>query len=148
MASKRTKTGHFHQGIFEPQNKKKYLCKRKYAYFRSGWEREFMKYLDESKHVKGWCSECVRIPYVHNGRKTLYYPDFLVVMNSGITKLIEVKPLRQTKPPRKDKRKKVSTLLEETETYRRNLAKWNAAKKFCEARNWEFQILTEKTLTI
>ena len=32
--------------------------------------------------------------------------------------------------------------------YITNQCKWKAAREFCESRNWEFQILTEKELKV
>lgn len=63
------------------------------------------------------------------------------------TYIIEIKPEKQTKPPKKG-RKKTSTYLNEVATYEKNLSKWNQAKQFCESNNIIFKILTEKELGI
>ena len=64
--------------------------------------------------------------------------------------LIEIKPFRQTIDPKTvdhgKKRKK--TILYENLNYIKNIAKWNAAKKWCVKMGYEFTILTEKELGI
>jgi len=139
----------FLKGLYKIQNPRKILCKRKdTCIYRSSWEKTLMVHLDTNDAIKGWCSECVMIPYYFNGKPHRYYPDFLVMDNEGNTKLIEVKPHRQTIPPRKSKKKSKKTNLYEQVTYHKNLAKWEAAKKFCKKRGWEFKIVTEKHMRI
>ena len=60
--------------------------------------------------------------------------------------IIEVKPKRQTKPPKRGKNRR--RYLYEQFTWTKNQAKWAAAKRYCEKRNWEFKIVTEKELGI
>ena len=61
------------------------------------------------------------------------------------TKVLEVKPYKQTiRPEKGNKRKK--TYMQECTTYVVNDAKWKAAKEFCRVKGWEFVILTEKEL--
>ena len=59
--------------------------------------------------------------------------------------IVEVKPLKQTQPPKIPKRKTKSYLYEIRE-WGRNSAKWEAAKDYCEKRGWVFDVWTEKTL--
>jgi hypothetical protein len=63
------------------------------------------------------------------------------------TYVIEVKPLRQTKPPKKKKRVTKSYIYECT-TYAVNQAKWKAADEWCKDHKIEFKIITEKELGI
>jgi len=105
-----------------------------------------MRHLDTSPNIKGWCSECVIIPYIFNGRKHRYFPDFLIIDENNRRVLVEIKPDKQTKLPRKSKTKSKKTMIYESITYHKNLAKWEAAKEFCRKRDWEFKILTEKNL--
>ena len=59
--------------------------------------------------------------------------------------MIEVKPFKQTKPPRK--RKKVTqSYLYECKTYATNQAKWEAADEWCKDKRIEFKIITEREL--
>jgi hypothetical protein len=59
--------------------------------------------------------------------------------------IIEIKPADQTRAPVAG-RKKNSTLIYENKRYIQNMAKWEAAKKWCDKRNYKFLILTEKEL--
>ena len=61
--------------------------------------------------------------------------------------LIEIKPYKQTLPPIKPSRQTKKYLYEAYE-YAKNQAKWKVAKEFCEDRQWEFKVLTEKELNI
>ena len=107
------------------------------------------KYLDLNENVKKWASEELSIPYYsHVDMKwRKYFPDFLceLIEKDGELKtyLIEVKPLKQTKPPVKKTGKKY---LNEMATFSINNSKWEAAKKFCDENGWTFKIITEKEL--
>ena len=61
--------------------------------------------------------------------------------------LVEVKPFRQTKEP-KTQKKITKTYIREVVTWSVNSAKWKAATKFCKDHNWKFMIITEKELKI
>jgi hypothetical protein len=61
--------------------------------------------------------------------------------------LIEVKPEKQCSEPQKGK-KSNKTYLTEMKQWRINNKKWDAAKKFAAEQNWEFKIITQKTLKI
>ena len=62
-----------------------------------------------------------------------------------ITKKFEIKPKKQTQPPKKPKRK-TKKYAQEVATYITNTNKWGAAQKFAEQKEWKFQIWTEETL--
>ena len=64
------------------------------------------------------------------------------------TKIIEVKPKKQTIPPKlkSNGTKPTKRYLTEVMTYGINSAKWKAAKDYCSDRKWEFLIFTEKEL--
>jgi hypothetical protein len=63
--------------------------------------------------------------------------------------LIEIKPFRQTLPPKPSKRKKQSTILEENFNWlKNNQGKWPAAKQYCKKMGWRWCILTEKGIYI
>tara|TARA_Y100001937_G_C7125770_1_gene334848 strand:+ start:570 stop:1004 length:435 start_codon:yes stop_codon:yes gene_type:complete len=136
---------------YKPLNESKYVGDPTNIICRSLWERKVCKYLDTNKNIRKWGSEELSIPYISpvDRRRHLYYPDFIVeVVQKGgglRTKLIEVKPYKQTQEPvRGNKRKK--TYLNECATYLVNTAKWDAAKNFCKKNNWDFVIMTEKDL--
>ena len=137
--------------VYKPINESKYVGDPTNIICRSLWERKVCKYLDTNENISRWGSEEIAIKYFSPGdnRVHRYYPDFIVeaiTPNGGKkTKIIEVKPYKQTIPPEKGKKRK-KTYLNEVTTYMVNEAKWKAAQKFCEKRNWEFVILTEKEL--
>ena len=59
---------------------------------------------------------------------------------------MEVKPKRQTLEPKESKSKRKKTYINEVLTYNKNLAKWKAAKEWCDDRMIEFKIITEEEL--
>ena len=61
--------------------------------------------------------------------------------------VVEVKPYKQTRPP-KTRKRKTKSYLTECVTYAVNQAKWKAAKEFCEDHRIEFKVVTEKDLGI
>jgi len=138
------------KGKFTPKNPKKYKGNSSNIIYRSSWEVRVMKYLDEHPNVIWWGSEELPIPYLSpvDRRVHRYFPDFIVKMcksdGSVMTYIIEVKPEKQTLPPKQ--KRKTKTYLQEAITYEINLAKWEAAREFCKDHGWKFQILTEKEL--
>jgi hypothetical protein len=135
----------FNKGVYNIKNKSKYIGKNTPVY-RSEWERVYMGYLDNSDVVVRWGSESIAIPYrdPHTLKMRKYYIDFVVVLRSGRRILVEIKPFSQTKPPRKTKNKKRSTIIYEERMYKNNQAKWSSAVKYCQSRGWEFKVITEK----
>ena len=61
--------------------------------------------------------------------------------------LVEVKPLKQTKEPKTQKRM-TKRYINEVVTWSVNQAKWKAASEFCKDQNWEFMLNTEKELKV
>ena len=141
------------QGIFIPKNPQKYVGTGPIRYL-SGWELKFFRWADNNPNVLEWASEAVIIPYRSpvDGRIHSYHTDGVVAIresNNVISKyIIEIKPSKQTVAPVATKRKKQKTLVYENVTYAVNTAKWSAAKKWCEEREYKFLILTEKHLNI
>jgi hypothetical protein len=111
-----------------------------------------MKYLDTCESCIQWASEEFYIPYISpiDKRWHRYYPDFLVEFaerdGSRKTSVIEIKPKRETEPPKQKRRTK--RMLAEARTFAINTAKWKAARAFCNERGYAFRILTEKELAI
>lgn len=139
----------YRQGLFRPKNSKKYIG-RTLPVYRSGWELRFFRWCDENNNVLEWASEAVIIPYINplDGKAHRYHTDGIIAIkeNNNISKyIIEIKPSTQTRPPVPGK-KRNSTLIYENKQYIQNMAKWEAAKKWCEKRNYKFLILTEKEL--
>ena len=137
--------------VYKPINESKYVGDPTNIICRSLWERRVCKYMDTNENIVRWGTEEIAIPYISpmDNRVHRYFPDFIakIKTNEGKTKIkvIEVKPHKQTLQPEKKKKTK-RTYLKECTTYSVNVAKWKAAREFCEKRGWEFTILTEKEL--
>ena len=134
------------KGFYKPKNISKYKGDYRKIFHRSGLELRFMRYLDGNDSVLKWSSEEIVIPYRSpiDGKVHRYFPDFWVKTSQGET-LIEIKPKIQTKPPKpKTNRRR---FIREVKAWGVNEAKWKAATTYCEARNWNWQILTEQDLT-
>jgi hypothetical protein len=142
-----------HQGYFKPKFPQKYKGDPTNIIYRSGWELKFMFYVDSHPEIIEWGSEEFFIPYRSpiDNRIHRYFPDFYIKKKSknGVieTIVVEIKPLKQTMEPQRQQ-KKTKRYINEVMTWGINSSKWNAAKRFCEDRNWKFMILTEKELNI
>ena len=141
-----------YKGKYKVKNPQKYIGDSTNVIYRSLMELNFMKWCERSEKVLKWNSEEVVIPYISpmDKKRHRYFPDFLIQTNKGWT-LIEVKPLVQTKPPKKllvEKLtlKKKRRYAHAVKTWLVNEAKWNAAKKVCEVNGWKFELMTEKQL--
>ncbi len=142
-----------YSGNYKVKNRDKYVGAVDKVKYRSLWERKFMVYCDTNPHIVKWNSEEVIIPYYSPIDKKMhkYYMDFLIQTydSEGSIKhtLIEVKPDKQTRPPKMGKTAKSKRrYLREMKTWTVNDAKWKATKEFCADRLWDFKILTEKHL--
>tara|TARA_B110000305_G_scaffold215918_1_gene253868 strand:- start:3739 stop:4230 length:492 start_codon:yes stop_codon:yes gene_type:complete len=133
-----------YSGRYKVKNKEKYQGDASTVVYRSLWERNCMKHFDESNEIKSWSSEEVVIPYIYDVDKRYhrYFMDFKVTWADGKTSLIEVKPNKETTPP-----KKINTrnkkYLNEALTYVKNMNKWEAANEYAKDRGWKFEIWTE-----
>ncbi|ASZ76390.1 head completion protein [Proteus phage PM2] len=140
-----------YKGKFLPVNKDKYKGDWRKITYRSSWEHFFMKWLDNNSDVVSWSSETVIIPYFSNadGKKRRYFMDFWAKFKSGQEFLFEVKPFKETQPPRPPANVTVKAkkrFMEEMYTYQVNSDKWKAAKKLADKMNLQFKIVTERSL--
>ena len=142
-----------YKGRYNPVNPKKYKGNPQNIIYRSLWERKFMVYCDTNDKVLEWGSEEIIIPYISpwDGKVHRYFPDFYIKVkqSSGNLKkfIIEVKPKKQTRPPKPVERK-TKRWIKEVRTFGINEAKWKHATKWCEDNDMEFKILTEEELGI
>jgi hypothetical protein len=141
-----------YKGKYTPENKEKYKGDVWNITYRSLWERKVMRYLDTSPNVIWWSSEETIIPYKGpDGKIHRYFPDFLAQIKKANgeleTVMMEVKPFKETIPPkpRKDGKRTRQAYINEM-IYAKNMSKWEAAKTVCEENGWRFQLLTEKEL--
>ena len=137
---------------YKPENPRKYKGDYRNIICRSSWERKFCRWCDLNESILEWGSEEFFIPYrAPDGRVRRYFPDFIMKVretNGEVkTYVIEVKPDKQTRPPKKRKRVTKSYIYECT-TYAVNQAKWKAADEWCKDHKIEFKIITEKELGI
>jgi hypothetical protein len=142
-----------YKGKFRPKHPKKYRGDPTKIIYRSLWERNCMRYFDDNPNVLKWSSEEVIVPYKSplDGRYHRYFPDFLIRIKNKQgqleTIMIEVKPYKETKEPKPQKRLTKKYLVE-VKTWSINKSKWEAAIEFCKDRKWKFMIITEKELGI
>lgn len=143
----------YKQGYFKPINPSKYRGDPTNIIYRSGWEKLVMISLDKNPNVLEWGSEELVIPYISpiDGKIHRYYPDFLVKVlgkDGNIRhQVLEIKPLSETKPPKK--RKKITeSYVYAVQTWGKNEAKWKAAQEYCLKRGWTFRIVTEEDLRL
>jgi len=145
-----------YKGKYTPVNPRKYRGDPTNIIYRSLWERKLMKVLDMNSDVLEWSSEEIIVPYKSpiDGRWHRYFPDFLVTQREkdGVirTKMIEIKPFKEVTGPTpiNEGNKPTRRYVNEVAKYAINSKKWEAAKSFCEKRNWDFVILTEKELKV
>jgi hypothetical protein len=135
------------KGIYRPSNPKKYVGDPNRIVYRSHLERKFMLYCDRNEDIVNWASEELSISYFNPIDKKWhkYYPDFILKTSKGKKYMIEVKPYRQLSKPKAPK-KKTKSYMRESFEYIKNVAKWNAAKNYCNDNNIEFKFMTEKDL--
>lgn len=144
-----------YKGVYRVINTEKYIGKKTPIY-KSGLERNFMRFCDTNPNILNWQYEEIPIPY-HNpvkkminesrdGINATYYPDFYIKYknSSGVIEeaLVEVKMKNETMPPKIPKR--------QTWQYKRKLfvyaineSKWKQAKKVCDRLGIKFLIITE-----
>ena len=138
---------------YKPSFPKKYKGNANNIICRSSWERRFCHYCDLNENVLEWGSEEFYIPYISpiDKRVHRYFPDYLIKVKEKNNKVksyvVEVKPKKQTRPPKKRKRVTKSYIYE-CQTYAVNQAKWKAANEFCKDNRIQFKIITEDELGI
>lgn len=132
----------FAQGKFTLKNPEKYGGNKTPTY-RSSWEWAFMQFCDNHPSIVQWASESIQIPYKNplTGKASVYVPDFLVVYQgrngSKVAELIEVKPKKETTMENAGKSQVAQARVVV------NMAKWEAASRWCKQNRIKFRIVTE-----
>lgn len=140
-----------YKGFYKVKNVEKYIGDPTTCYYRSLWERKCCTFFDLNDAVLVWKIEPFFIPYMSpvDNRYHRYFVDFYIKMRDRDgniqEKIIEVKPKKQTRPPKQPK-KVTKRFLKEARTWSVNQAKWEAAETFCKKKGWEFVILTEDNI--
>ena len=94
------------KSIFRPTRPRKYSGDVNNIICRSSWETKFCHWCDLNENIIQWGSEEFFIPYrAPDGKARRYFPDFIMKVKENTGKIktyvIEVKPFKQTKPPKK-----------------------------------------------
>ena len=116
-----------YSGTYKVKNKSKYKGDSDNVVYRSMWERHCFVWCDNNPNIKEWSSEEVVIPYFWDIDKRYhrYFMDLKITFTNGQTLLVEIKPEKETKPPKRpDKSKRY---INEAMTYVKNQNKWQAA---------------------
>ena len=141
------------KSLFKPTKPRKYKGDVNNIICRSSREKRFCSWCDLNESIIEWGSEEFFIKYVSpvDNRYHRYYPDFLIKVKESTgqvkTYVIEVKPKKQTRPP-KPRKNVTKSYIYECKTYAVNQAKWEAANEWCKDRKIEFKIVTEQELGI
>jgi len=141
------------KSIYKPEYPKKYQGNPSNIICRSSWERKFCRWCDLNESIVAWGSEEIAVKYYDPVRQRVrsYYPDFIIKVKESTgqikTYIIEIKPKRETMPPKKRSRT-TKSYLNEVYTFATNQAKWKAAQEFCKDNQIEFKIITEDELSI
>ena len=123
-----------YKGKFRPKRPKKYKGDPTQIIYRSLWEKKFMEYCDLTESISQWQSEEFWIPYKSplDNRVHRYFPDFFIKYRDALGKIrnvvIEVKPAKQLKMPKKNPKKRTKSWAYEVQTYVVNQAKFKAAE--------------------
>lgn len=136
-----------YKGKYTVKKPEKYVGDPKKVVFRSLWERNTFRWLEDQANVVEWASEEIAIPYVCATDKKVhrYFIDVYFKTKEGKKYLIEIKPAKETRPPKPPK-KRTKRYLSESLTYIKNQSKWEAANKFAKENGATFQVWTEDTL--
>lgn len=140
-----------YSGVFQPRNPGKYKGNPTNIQYRSRWELMLMLKFDDHPQILEWSSEEIIIPYrcPTDNRMHRYFPDFWIKKSTadGTIEeiLIEVKPYKETIPP-KIQTKQSKKYLTEVMKWGKNSAKWAAAEAYCMKKGWKFMKITEHDL--
>jgi hypothetical protein len=100
--------------------------------YRSGWELQYMQYLDANPDIASYEYEKVVVGYISNvssGRIRKYWPDFLIVYTDGRRVLVEIKP----------KKRLANRIVQK---------KHAAAEQWCQEHEATLEIVTEDELKV
>lgn len=136
-----------YKGKYRVKNPRKYDGDHTNVTYRSLWERCVFKWLDENDNVLKWSSEEIIVPYrcKTDNRMHRYFVDLKIRFKTGPTYLIEIKPKKETEPPKKRSRK-TKAYINEVLTYVKNTSKWEAANEYAKDRGMIFEVWHEDTI--
>lgn len=169
MINSKPNNKNYNSGNYIPKNKDKVLKLNNEGgvYFRSGWEKQIMVWLDCMESIVQWGAECMEIPYqkthFNNGDVKLkshrYYPDFFYKMlmpdNSIKYVVMEVKPQKEyqmvlnliaEKMVIPTENKKLKNFEYDLKMAYSNKQKWETMIEWCNKKGYEFIVVTEVTM--
>jgi len=148
--------GRFKSGKFVPTRPEKYIGDFHNIIYRSSWERRFCIYCDRNENILKWSSEPIHVDYYHPLDKKMhkYFVDFYIKVlkedNTTQEWILEVKPEAQTQKPVYEGKNMTTRKLEDynykMQVWITNQAKFKAAKKWAEDRNFRFGVIDENFL--
>jgi hypothetical protein len=104
-----------------------------------------MTFLDNNPAILQWASEAIHVNYRNpfTGKNTIYVPDFFILyidkQGKQHAEILEIKPTKETSlTEAKSMRDKAAAIL--------NMAKWEAAKAYCNSQGLKFRVVTETDL--
>ena len=136
-----------YKGKYKVRKPEKYVGDHTKVIYRSLWERQCFKFCEDSSDIVAWNSEEMVIPYRCKTDKKMhrYFVDLVIKTSKGEIILVEIKPKKQTIPPKKPARQ-TKRYINEVMTYAKNQSKWEAANSYAVANGYKFQVWTEDTL--
>jgi hypothetical protein len=143
----------FHKRKYYPKHPEKYSGDLNNIIMRSSWETKFAVWCDNNPSIVRWSSEETVIPYTcpTDNKLHRYFIDFKIRVKQTNGKehvyIIEIKPSKQTRPPKYPGRR-TKKYLAESYGFMKNQAKWDAAQKWAKSRGYEFMIITEHELGV
>lgn len=112
----------------KPKFREGYLISNKNGgkemHYRSGMECDVYECLEAIPDIIAYDVEPFKVQYTFEGNVHEYNPDLRVLFADGHTEIWEIKPANQTHLPK-------------------NTAKWAACNQYCQARGYNFMVLTE-----
>lgn len=138
---------HYKQGYFDVSNSTKYIGMLPVIY-RSGLELKCFGMFERANSIVKWSSEphFIKISYTYNNKSHQYHIDAYIEFDNGKRQIVEIKPHYQTIQPILSQYKSQNAFIKAIDTYKRNIAKWEAAWKFAKTNGMEFKILTDVTI--
>lgn len=135
-----------YKGKYKVKDPKKYDGDPTKVVYRSMWEKFAFKWCERQPEIESWSSEETIIPYISavDNKYHRYFPDLKINMKDGRTILVEIKPDKQTRPPKSKRRTK--KFIAESMEYVKNKCKWEATIEHCADKGWQFEIWTEHKL--
>jgi len=136
-----------YKGKYRLKKPEKYAGDASNITYRSLWERQVFRWCEERDDVISWVSEETIIPYIckTDNKVHRYYIDLKIKFSNGRIVLVEIKPKKETIPPKKPARQ-TKRYITEVMTYIKNESKWKAASKYAKERGYSFEIWHEETL--